>query len=526
MALGEGSYARVMKIDADGKSAAIKCYSVPPKSGLSSAYRELEFLNSLRHPNIIELLSVFTGTFSECEPKENEEDGGLHLVMERGETSLKDHLINSPIVSKNEIKRFATDILLALEYLQLNGVIHRDLSSSNVLIMKDGRYVLCDFGMSKYFISDAEMNDLYGHLYVRAPEMYAKLAYGYEVDIWSLGVLVQELILGNNPFAVHRAVKSFEGESILRIIYNIPLCPKKEAIIKWVGRCGVTDPRCIRACEQREKGSIVPGCSRIQDEEVLDFLQKCLAFYRHHRWNATQLLDHPWLNSEKDKIASARSKYLHRHVVIPTHVEVAIPPSKVRMMIRDYIQNDVKKSMPKMAPNRRVNRICLALNIFYRICNNRSYIITSDIERGYIFPLFIVSLAVSLKYYNTNSTIEFYRLVPSEWQNLVTPDYIRSRELDFIQVLDSSFYRETTYDILIKRNIRVSEDTEDQVWMWYLEGNTRRKDVEGTYEAMIDAQFGNGRINGRLSRSTQNESQESREDTLNPETSVEQEIPQ
>jgi serine/threonine protein kinase len=101
------------------------------------------------------------------------------------------------------IPHFTRQILLGLQYLHSNGVIHRDLKGANILVSVDGTIKLADFGLSKIIDSTCiceEMTPLRGTPYWMAPEMLGCKHYDEKVDIWSLGCTVVEMFIGKPPW--------------------------------------------------------------------------------------------------------------------------------------------------------------------------------------------------------------------------------------------------------------------------------------------------------------------------------------
>jgi serine/threonine protein kinase len=103
--------------------------------------------------------------------------------------------------SIRDIRRWAAQIVLGMEYLHRQGVVYRDLKPENVLLDEAGAVRLCDFGLSKVGLdqSDSTYSFCGTYCYV-APEMLQHTGHNATLDWYLLGVLLYELALGKVPF--------------------------------------------------------------------------------------------------------------------------------------------------------------------------------------------------------------------------------------------------------------------------------------------------------------------------------------
>lgn len=110
--------------------------------------------------------------------------------------------------SENLAKFYASQIILALEYLHYCDVIHRDIKPENILIEVNGYIKLCDFGFCK--IIKKKTWTLCGTPEYLAPEIIMSKGYSFAVDWWALGVLMFEMMAGHPPFFAADPTKLYE----------------------------------------------------------------------------------------------------------------------------------------------------------------------------------------------------------------------------------------------------------------------------------------------------------------------------
>uniref|UniRef100_A0A3B4BDK3 Calcium/calmodulin-dependent protein kinase type IV n=1 Tax=Periophthalmus magnuspinnatus TaxID=409849 RepID=A0A3B4BDK3_9GOBI len=153
---------------------------------------EIGVLLRLSHPNIIELKEIF------------ETDTDIALVLELvtgGE--LFDRIVERGYYSERDAAHVIKQILEAVAYLHENGVVHRDLKPENLLyadLSLDAPLKIADFGLSKIIDDQVTMKTVCGTPGYCAPEILRGNAYGPEVDMWSVGVILYILLCGFEPF--------------------------------------------------------------------------------------------------------------------------------------------------------------------------------------------------------------------------------------------------------------------------------------------------------------------------------------
>lgn len=167
----------------------------PDEQQYARFQNEVVLMRGMNHPNIVQTYDI--GRLS---------TGNYYISMEYvAGCSLGDLLANSEDgrLSFDETLRILYEIALGLAHAHSKGVIHRDLKPDNVLISKDGRIKLTDFGLAKAIELDmslTEPGETVGTPYYMAPEQFRGLKVDARADIYSFGLLAYELVVGSRPF--------------------------------------------------------------------------------------------------------------------------------------------------------------------------------------------------------------------------------------------------------------------------------------------------------------------------------------
>ncbi len=154
---------------------------------------ELEILRRVKHPNIVKLIE-------EYKTKDH-----VYLIMEFLKAGdLLDDLTARKKYTEKEAALMLHNLTSAVAYLHAHELVHRDIKLENILIQKsvDGSRTLklADFGLAIRLERDQKLNQKCGSPVYVAPEILLGKSYGYEVDIWSLGVIMYILLGGYAPF--------------------------------------------------------------------------------------------------------------------------------------------------------------------------------------------------------------------------------------------------------------------------------------------------------------------------------------
>ncbi|KAH3664277.1 hypothetical protein OGAPHI_004629 [Ogataea philodendri] len=136
----------------------------------------------------------------------------LWIVMDYcGGGSVRTLLRPGPLEEKY-ISIIVRELLVALQFIHQNGVIHRDIKAANILIEKDGRIKLCDFGVAAQLTATVmKRTTMVGTPYWMAPEVIMEGAnYNVNADIWSLGITIYEMATGNPPYSDKDAMRAMQ----------------------------------------------------------------------------------------------------------------------------------------------------------------------------------------------------------------------------------------------------------------------------------------------------------------------------
>ncbi|XAR57224.1 Mitogen-activated protein kinase kinase kinase [Bertholletia excelsa] len=201
--IGCGAFGRVymgMNLDS-GELLAVKQVSIATgnasKEKTQAHIRELEeevkLLKNLSHPNIVRYL----GTVRE------EESLNILLEFVPG-GSISSLLGKFGSFPESVIRMYTKQLLLGLEYLHRNGIMHRDIKGANILVDNKGCIKLADFGASKKVVELATMTgakSMKGTAYWMAPEVILQTGHNFSADIWSVGCTVIEMATGKPPWS-------------------------------------------------------------------------------------------------------------------------------------------------------------------------------------------------------------------------------------------------------------------------------------------------------------------------------------
>ena len=231
--LGKGSFGSVylVKRKKDDQIYAMKRINFPksPNNEREAALNEIRLLYSLSHPNIIGYKETFYDIST----------GDLCIVMEYGDGGdlakrIEYNKKNKLLFMENMIWKWLIQLLNGVVFLHSHHIMHRDLKSANIFLMKNNIVKIGDLNVSK-LSKNSFAKTKTGTPYYLAPEVWEDRPYDYKCDIWSIGCIIYELCCLVPPF---RATSLRDLYRAIRTGYYIPI-PKEysnelKIVISWM----------------------------------------------------------------------------------------------------------------------------------------------------------------------------------------------------------------------------------------------------------------------------------------------------
>ena len=273
------------------RQVAIKTFKIDAndEDAVKRFNREAKAVTSLSHPNIVSIYDV-----------ENEGEF-YYLILEyvKGMT-LKDYMIKNPRIPIETIVHIAKQIASGLSHAHQNGIIHRDIKPQNILMNDNLTCKITDFGIARAYgdTTLTQTNQMLGTVYYLSPEQARGNVATAQSDIYSLGILIFEMITGQIPFkgesAVAIALKHLQEElpDIDKYRENVP-----QSVKNIVLKATMKNPneRYISSKELFEDLSTVLNPERLYENKYTGFK---IPAQPSNNYNETQYIDNSSNNNQ------------------------------------------------------------------------------------------------------------------------------------------------------------------------------------------------------------------------------------
>uniref|UniRef100_A0A2C9KEI2 non-specific serine/threonine protein kinase n=1 Tax=Biomphalaria glabrata TaxID=6526 RepID=A0A2C9KEI2_BIOGL len=246
--LGRGASGKVYKAvhKKNQQEVAIKIMDLHQHRKKELIVAEIDTLKLNRHENIVSFLECY------CPGHE------LWVVMEYLDGGCMTDLVRFVILNEAQMAAVCRECLKAIEFLHSRNIIHRDIKSDNVLLGTRGQIKLTDFGFCARLTSQVnQRRTQLGTPCWMAPEVIKRKPYKNEIDIWSFGIMVIEMVDGVPPYLMEN-------------------CHKTYYYIETKGKPDIKNAHTLSPDQQ-------------------DFIDQCLQVDITKRASAVQLLGHPFL---------------------------------------------------------------------------------------------------------------------------------------------------------------------------------------------------------------------------------------
>ena len=167
--------------------------------------REINIMKNLNNKNVLKLYDIIT------------DKNYIYMILEYCENGDLYKFLKKRPLKEEYCKRYMKQIAEGLKYLLGENIIHRDLKPQNILIDRNYNIKLSDLGFARYYEEDTMLKTLCGTPLYMAPEIMNYKDYDDRADLWSLGVILYEMLFGYRPYKaknLHTLVKQINSEPV------------------------------------------------------------------------------------------------------------------------------------------------------------------------------------------------------------------------------------------------------------------------------------------------------------------------
>lgn len=442
--VGEGTYGRLYLSEADENLVVIKRNLVDVTSDFMVSLKEQDILKRLNHPHIVKLIetkynSPFNNRLSPIKDKRTKTDE-LFFVFERANCDLEAIIKKIP---EHAIKLIMCQSLLGLEYMHKCGIIHRDIKPANLLYFEydkinadgfDFMIKLCDFGMCKFYDALSEQTPGVSTYAFRAPEILMDNDYDYKSDIWSMGVIMYEMLYKDE------FIKTVDDpvNIIKNIFTNIPSLPSWDKVMS-MSENSLSEQK-IHTFFKKHYDSIQKKDDDISSHNK--FLKLLLTFDPNSRPTAKEALDNEYFDDLRDYIEKCRK------INIPESDKFTVGNGNRKNI--GIILNNLIKNIQRFE--------YLNIQMLFHVIDLYEHYLKKP--QNYDLDLVVmVCIYTCIKYFTTMFQIPtFSHILPDR---LITDENLKLapkiEKYIVLELLDETIYRKTMYEYLEGHNISIND---------------------------------------------------------------------
>lgn len=252
--------------------------------------REIKLLRHLRHENVIEIIDC-------VKPEGRNEFEDVYLMYDLMDTDLYQIIRSSQSLTDEHCQYFVYQILRGLKYIHSADVLHRDLKPGNLLLNANCDLKICDFGLARTALVDAEASEFMTEYVVtrwyRAPELLLSCAeYTSAIDVWSVGCIFAELMGRKTLFPGKDYVHQ------LNLIMRVLGTPQDSSELDFINN--EKAKRYIKSLPVTARCSFQKMFPKASPKAV-DLIDKMLVLDPARRITVEEALAHPYLESLHDE---------------------------------------------------------------------------------------------------------------------------------------------------------------------------------------------------------------------------------
>ena len=202
--IGNGGFGKVWKVIHinSKKEYCIKTINkrdIIEQKLINQLNKEISIMYEINHPHSIKLINHF------------EDENTIYMIMEYASNGNLYSYMKKNKLNNEMISQFLRDIISIIKYLHSLNIIHRDIKPENLLLDNNLRIKLCDYGWATHLKNNEQINTYCGTPDYVAPEILKKEFYDYKIDIWSIGVLLFEMLFNYSPFTANNNNERFKN---------------------------------------------------------------------------------------------------------------------------------------------------------------------------------------------------------------------------------------------------------------------------------------------------------------------------